>query len=102
MDAVPIVPPLFRDTKNTTLHELQTGDSSRATDTNLMERCQFDRSVRRWDRRLLLPKLPLHAGNSFPTTVGHRACRRRRNRLEHGAVLHAAASPWFLDHPVLA
>jgi hypothetical protein len=33
MDAVPIVPPLFRGTKNTTLHELQTGDRSRATDT---------------------------------------------------------------------
>jgi len=33
MDAVPIVPPLFRGTKNTTLHELQTGDKSRATDT---------------------------------------------------------------------
>jgi hypothetical protein len=32
MDAVPIVPPLFRATKNTTLHELQTGDRSRATD----------------------------------------------------------------------
>src|ERR1700757_1362806 len=32
MDAVPIVPPLFRGTKNTTLHELQTGDTSRATD----------------------------------------------------------------------
>jgi hypothetical protein len=32
MDAVPIVPPLFRGTKNTTLHELQTGDRSRATD----------------------------------------------------------------------
>jgi len=33
MDAVPIVPPLFWGTKNTTLHELQTGDRSRATDT---------------------------------------------------------------------
>src|SRR3977135_1552210 len=33
MDAVPIVPPLFQGTKNTTLHELQTGDRSRATDT---------------------------------------------------------------------
>src|SRR5216683_7097861 len=33
MDAVPIVPPLFRGTKNTTLHELQTHDRSRATDT---------------------------------------------------------------------
>jgi hypothetical protein len=33
MDAVPIVPPLFRATENTTLHELQTGDRSRATDT---------------------------------------------------------------------
>jgi hypothetical protein len=32
MDAVPIVPPLFQGTKNTTLHELQTGDRSRATD----------------------------------------------------------------------
>jgi subtilisin family serine protease len=32
MDAVPIVPPLFWGTKNTTLHELQTGDRSRATD----------------------------------------------------------------------
>src|ERR1700730_1801767 len=32
MDAVPIVPPLFWCTKNTTLHELQTGDRSRATD----------------------------------------------------------------------
>src|ERR1700740_1189417 len=32
MDAVPIVPPLFRGTKNTTLHELQTGDTSRAPD----------------------------------------------------------------------
>jgi predicted RND superfamily exporter protein len=32
MDAVPIVPPLFRATKNTTLHELQTHDRSRATD----------------------------------------------------------------------
>src|SRR6266704_2620954 len=32
MDAVPIVPPLFRGTKNTTLHELQTHDRSRATD----------------------------------------------------------------------
>jgi hypothetical protein len=29
---VPIVPPLFWGTKNTTLHELQTGDRSRATD----------------------------------------------------------------------
>src|SRR3984957_19113892 len=35
MDAVPIVPPLFWGTKNTTLHELQTGDRSRATDTGL-------------------------------------------------------------------
>jgi hypothetical protein len=34
MDAVPIVPPLFRGTKNTTLHELQTGDKSRATDND--------------------------------------------------------------------
>jgi hypothetical protein len=34
MDAVPIVPPLFWGTKNTTLHELQTGDRSRATDTD--------------------------------------------------------------------
>jgi hypothetical protein len=33
MDAVPIVPPLFWGTKNTTLHELQTGDRSRATDS---------------------------------------------------------------------
>jgi hypothetical protein len=33
MDAMPIVPPLFRATKNTTLHELQTGDRSRATDS---------------------------------------------------------------------
>src|SRR5258708_40040822 len=32
MDAVPIVPPLFPGTKNTTLHELQTHDRSRATD----------------------------------------------------------------------
>src|ERR1700756_6061029 len=32
MDAVPIVPPLFQGTKNTTLHELQTGDTSCATD----------------------------------------------------------------------
>jgi two-component system sensor histidine kinase UhpB len=32
MDAVPIVPPLFQGTKNTTLHELQTGDRSRAAD----------------------------------------------------------------------
>src|ERR1700722_2949930 len=32
MDAVPIVPPLIWGTKNTTLHELQTGDRSRATD----------------------------------------------------------------------
>src|SRR6266566_9965588 len=32
MDAVPIVPPLFQGTKNTTLHELQTADRSRATD----------------------------------------------------------------------
>ena len=38
MDAVPIVPPLFRGTKNTTLHELQTGDRSRATDS---ERCKL-------------------------------------------------------------
>jgi hypothetical protein len=35
MDAVPIVPPLFWGTKNTTLHELQTGDRSRATDIAL-------------------------------------------------------------------
>jgi hypothetical protein len=35
MDAVPIVPPLFRGTKNTTLHELQTADRSRATDSRL-------------------------------------------------------------------
>ena len=28
------MPPLFRATRNTTLHELQTGDTSRATDTN--------------------------------------------------------------------
>src|SRR5512132_4391025 len=35
MDAVPIVPPLFRSTKNTTLHELQTHDRSRATDTEV-------------------------------------------------------------------
>jgi hypothetical protein len=34
MDAVPIVPPLFQGTKNTTLHELQTGDRSCATDTS--------------------------------------------------------------------
>jgi PAS domain-containing protein len=34
MDAVPIVPPLFRGTKNTTLHELQTHDRSRATDND--------------------------------------------------------------------
>jgi hypothetical protein len=34
MDAVPIVPPLFWGTKNTTLHELQTGDRSRATDSH--------------------------------------------------------------------
>src|ERR1700739_4715830 len=41
MDAVPIVPPLFRGTKNTTLHELQTGDTSRATDTSSRETCYF-------------------------------------------------------------
>jgi hypothetical protein len=35
MDAVPIVPPLFWGTKNTTLHELQTHDRSRATDKGL-------------------------------------------------------------------
>jgi hypothetical protein len=39
MDAVPIVPPLFRGTKNTTLHELQTRDRSRATDTQLIAAC---------------------------------------------------------------
>jgi hypothetical protein len=39
MDAVSIVPPLFWDTKNTTLHELQTGDRSRATDTGGNDRC---------------------------------------------------------------
>src|SRR5256885_13038987 len=39
MDAVPIVPPLFRGTKNTTLHELQTGDRSRATDTRITVSC---------------------------------------------------------------
>src|ERR1700722_16546125 len=33
MDAVPLRPPLFWGTKNTTLHELQTGDRSRATDS---------------------------------------------------------------------
>jgi hypothetical protein len=37
MDAVPIVPPLFRGTKNTTLHELQTGDRSRATDNHQLQ-----------------------------------------------------------------
>src|ERR1700723_2385007 len=40
MDAVPIVPPLFWGTKNTTLHELQTGDRSRATDRRLVRPCQ--------------------------------------------------------------
>src|SRR6202171_3139591 len=39
MDAVPIVPPLFRATKNTTLHELQTHDRSRATDTRITVSC---------------------------------------------------------------
>jgi hypothetical protein len=39
MDAVPIVPPLFRGTKNTTLHELQTDDRSRATDTRRRPAC---------------------------------------------------------------
>src|SRR5882757_8257780 len=37
MDAVPIVPPLFRGTENTTLHELQTGDRSRATDSGVRQ-----------------------------------------------------------------
>src|SRR3954464_4255436 len=40
MDAVPIVPPLFRAIKNTTLHELQTGDRSRATDNTSSRPCQ--------------------------------------------------------------
>src|ERR1700726_4978694 len=40
MDAVPIVPPLFWGTKNTTLHELQTGDRSRATDTTKSAHCR--------------------------------------------------------------
>src|SRR5882672_419124 len=43
MDAVPIVPPLFRATKNTTLHELQTGDTSRATDTRGLRRLQIQK-----------------------------------------------------------
>src|SRR5665213_1227673 len=38
MDAVPIVPPLFWAPKNTTLHELQTHDTSRATDTMMPAR----------------------------------------------------------------
>src|SRR5947208_1678397 len=41
MDAVPIVPPLFQGTKNTTLHELQTGDRSRATDRTSAPRCNL-------------------------------------------------------------
>src|SRR5712671_1568725 len=45
MDAVPIVPPLFQGTKNTTLHELQTGDRSRATDNSVKRvwRCRLIR-----------------------------------------------------------
>src|ERR1700758_3964770 len=42
MDAVPIVPPLFWGTKNTTLHELQTGDRSRATDNGWFMTRQFE------------------------------------------------------------
>jgi hypothetical protein len=41
MDAVPIVPPLFQGTKNTTLHELQTGDRSRAADTVVLTRLPY-------------------------------------------------------------
>src|SRR6516162_7720290 len=41
MDAVPIVPPLFRAPKNTTLHELQTGDRSRATDRFIRAGCSL-------------------------------------------------------------
>jgi hypothetical protein len=55
MDAVPIVPPLFWGTKNTTLHELQTGDRSRATDTisklswtSSSESSSFHRRATKW------------------------------------------------------
>src|SRR5437879_10683236 len=48
MDAVPIVPPLFQGTKNTTLHELQTGDRSRATDTHAVGGCEAAREDRHW------------------------------------------------------
>src|SRR6516164_9280104 len=49
MDAVPIVPPLFRAPKNTTLHELQTGDRSRATDKKRRWPCVARSKVDRLD-----------------------------------------------------
>src|ERR1700733_3162535 len=49
MDAVPIVPPLFWGTKNTTLHELQTGDRSRATDTTPADAIPPPLSVRQFE-----------------------------------------------------
>src|SRR5712691_3441320 len=68
MDAVPIVPPLFRDTKNTTLHELQTGDSSRATDSQ---------SAACWIMASTAGRLPLADRNDR-----QRARRFRSNGLE--------------------
>src|SRR5258708_1893803 len=45
MDAVPLVPPLFRSIENTTLHELQRGDRSRATDSCQAKSCAPPASV---------------------------------------------------------
>src|SRR5713101_2525938 len=61
MDAVPIVPPLVQGTKNTTLHELQTGDRSRATDSvardYLPHRCQRAILVSNCNTRDEMPRI---------------------------------------------
>ncbi|MCK1709080.1 MULTISPECIES: hypothetical protein [unclassified Bradyrhizobium] len=57
---MPIVPPLFQGTKNTTLHELQTGDRSRATDRPLDVELQTPAAT------FTLVRILLASGEAFP------------------------------------
>src|SRR6266699_5482076 len=85
MDAVPIVPPLFQGTKNTTLHELQTADRSRATDMRGMP-----------ELRWFAPAIMLRVGTSGPQRIGISYADRRLGppgRDDHDREAHARSLP---------
>src|SRR6266480_3266881 len=101
MDAVPIVPPLFQGTKNTTLHELQTADRSRATDIHgraglfgAPNECNLAVSLTARRRLIRLTWARQRGGARRPELIPPVFCVRRTIR-----TVQIAASPESWDQP---